>query len=279
MEPPTKIRRIVRTVSDEVDKSSSFNGSIIQNSNDAVSYTKDTYSYSPTSLSPSSKMVQYEQSQEQQQSHQPRSTLQTITSCMKHTSSHKRRNRKTRQAQLVVSFAQTSQVIILPRRTHIDVHYSWYSKEDMCQFKNAARESAQSLSKTRTATLLMKHVAYLAAMKTSTTSSSTQASPSNSTTPTSNGWKNLHAIRGIEHMLYSVTSEVLLSRRKLRVARVLDEQRKIGYEFVAKKSRTGSAMNMSRDESVRVERIARVSRSSSRFNVEWTRQIVALHQE
>ena len=283
MEPPTKISRIVRIVSNEVDKSSSFNGNIIQN---RYGYDTDIYSYSPPSLSPSSTMDHYEQSQEQQQPHRPRSSLQTITSCMKHTSSRKRTNRATRQAQLVVSFAQTSQVLILPRRTSMDVHYSWYNKEDLGQFKVAMRESAQSFSKTRTATLLMKHVAYLAAMTTSTTSSSAQTSPSNSTTPTSNGTalplptKNLHAIRGIEHMLCPVLSEVLLSRRKLRVARVLDEQRKVDDEYLAERSSTGSATNMSRDDmNVRVERIARVSRSNSRFNVEWTRRIVALHQE
>ena len=284
MEPPTKISRIVRIVSNEVDKSSSFNGNIIQN---RYEYDTDIYSYSPPSLSPSSTMDHYEQSQEQQQPHRPRSSsLQTITSCMKHTSSRKRTNRATRQAQLVVSFAQTSQVLILPRRTSMDVHCSWYNKEDLGQFKVAMRESAQSFSKTRTATLLMKHVAYLAAMTTSTTSSSAQTSPSNSTTPTSNGTalplptKNLHAIRGIEHMLCPVLSEVLLSRRKLRVARVLDEQRKVDDEYLAERSSTGSATNMSRDDmNVRVERIARVSRSNSRFNVEWTRRIVALHQE
>lgn len=143
-------------------------------------------------------------------------------------------------------FSDMSTLILTEPKTRQELKASWYSRRDVADFKQQTRTSSQALRDTRIAKVL-KHIAY------SIASGSPQAPI------------NIHGkeiIRGEEHLISPEVLKLLFQRRRLTVARVLEEQtvqRRLGE--------------------VDIHRISCVSRENSAFTKEWSLRITRLQSD
>lgn len=142
-----------------------------------------------------------------------------------------------------VRFSETSILIVTRPKSSSDVQASWYTKKDIAQFKHNVRVSAQALTGTRSANVI-KHVAYSVA----------------SGAPQSNvDVQDKEIICGLEHLLSPEVLKVLVQRRKMTIARVLEEQ---DIQTRLKESDP--------------HRLALASMGNSSFSKEWRRRIACL---
>ncbi|KAL3781834.1 hypothetical protein HJC23_011143 [Cyclotella cryptica] len=142
-----------------------------------------------------------------------------------------------------VHFSETSMLIVTRPKSSSDLQACWYTKKDIAQFKHHVRVSAQTLSGTPSSNI-MKHIAYSVA----------------SGSPQSNiDVQEKERFCGLEHLLSPEVLKVLIQRRKMTIARVLEEQ----------------------DIQIRLKendphRLALASMTNSSFTKEWRRRIACV---
>jgi hypothetical protein len=144
-----------------------------------------------------------------------------------------------------VRFSESSTLIITQPKSSTEKQASWYTKKDFSQFRSDARACVKSLSETRSHEVI-EHIAY----------SVVSGTPLSSCPVLEN-----ERICGIEHLVSHDVLKVLVQRRKMAVARVLDEQ-DVQCSMGIKDS----------------NRIAHVSMANSAFTKEWRRRIACLQQ-
>jgi hypothetical protein len=142
-------------------------------------------------------------------------------------------------------FSDTSTLIVTQPKTTEEMRSSWYSKQDVEEFKRKSRVAAQALRGTQPAKA-MKHVAH----------SVVSNRPQSEFT-----LHHVEVFRGLEHIINPEVGKTLFQRRRLNITRVLreqDRQRSTGEE--------------------NQDRIAQVSIENSRFAKEWRCRIVGLKE-
>ena len=143
-------------------------------------------------------------------------------------------------------FSPTSELIVTDPKTTRDRQSAWYSKAQINEFKQGARQTALSYRETRTSKLI-KCIAI----------SAITGSP-----PVEIQVRGAEHIRGLEHMISLDVLKVLLDRRRSTIRAVLECQKEM------------------RDAGIRVDpsRIAFVSEANSLFTREWYSRLIAFHQ-
>ena len=155
-------------------------------------------------------------------------------------------------------FSDTSTLVVFPPRSDEDIHASWYTKQDLAGFKQDIRKSTMALRTTRTAKA-MKRIAFSIA---SGSSSSEMSSVTRSTTAMDLHIHGIEHIRGLEHLLSPDVLKVIIHRRRMNIARVLQEQ-----EMQTKVMGKYDPSNI----------LGQVSERNSLFSREWSCQISNLH--
>eukprot|EP00970_Alexandrium_tamarense_P007586 scaffold1442_cov212-Alexandrium_tamarense.AAC.1 len=145
-----------------------------------------------------------------------------------------------------LTIGDVSTLIITQPKTSEELQSSWYTKNEIRKLKRNAHKTSQLLKETHTAKA-MKLIAH--------------SIQSHSSQP------NIHihrreVISGIEHLLNAQVRKTLLSKRRLAISQVLEEQRHCQENSV--------------DEDRSVERIAQVATMSSTFAKEWQLRITKL---
>ncbi|KAL3787489.1 hypothetical protein HJC23_001139 [Cyclotella cryptica] len=143
-----------------------------------------------------------------------------------------------------VHFSTTSTLVLLRPRSDRDRQASWYSKREMEQFRHNTHLTARVLMGSRSSDDV-RHVAYSIA----------------SGVPRSNDTLyHKEMVCGLEHLIAPEVLKVLIRRRRMTVARVLEEQ--------DEQWRSGEYDS---------GRIALASMENSNFTKEWGQRIARLH--
>ena len=143
-----------------------------------------------------------------------------------------------------VHFSDTSMMIMTKPRSEADLKASWYSKNEIKHFRNKTENSARKFAKSRDS----KVVEYLA------------YSVMSGTPQSDINFHHNDIVCGIEHMISGKVLKILIQRRRMTIARVLEEQ--------DVQHRLGE-----KDFTV----IALASMANSAFTKEWRRRIACLH--
>ncbi|KAL7518762.1 hypothetical protein ACHAWX_003574 [Stephanocyclus meneghinianus] len=143
-----------------------------------------------------------------------------------------------------VHFSATSTLILLRPRSDRDFRATWYSKRDMQTFRRDVQMDARALVGSRSSDVL-RHVAHSIA----------SGAPPSDVALYGGEW-----VCGLEHVMSREVLRVLIRRRKMTVARVLDEQ---DEQWRSGKYDPG--------------RIALTSMEYSNFCKDWGRRIARLH--
>jgi hypothetical protein len=144
----------------------------------------------------------------------------------------------------VVRFSDTSIMIVTRPKSQAELQASWYTKHEIKRFRHNAELSARRFCKSR-ASNVIKHVAY------SIMSGSPQSDMS---------FHHKEVVCGLEHMISPSIMKVLMQRRRMTIARVLEEQ-----QIQAQLGEKDPC------------RIALASMENSAFTREWRRRIACLH--
>ncbi|KAL7448598.1 hypothetical protein ACHAXS_000161 [Conticribra weissflogii] len=147
-------------------------------------------------------------------------------------------------------FSPTSTLIVTKPKTERDIQATWYTKSEISQFKSHIRQTTQVLRNTRTAK----------AMKTLAQSIATN-SAQNGGVSNDIHIHGVEHIRGIEHLLSQDVLKVLVSRRRINISKVLQEQE----------------LRKSMGENDPSAILRAVSESYSSFTKEWCHELAKLH--
>ena len=167
--------------------------------------------------------------------------------CTKATATTKRQfEEPTSKSSKRLRFSPTSELIVTDPKTTRDRQSAWYSKAQINEFKQGARQTALSLRKTRTSKLI-KFIALSAA--TDSPQVDIQV-------------RGTEHIRGLEHMISPSVLKALLEKRRNTILAVLENQKE------------------QRDAGMRVDpsKIAFVSEVNSSFTKEWYSRLITFHQ-
>ena len=136
----------------------------------------------------------------------PIDELSKSRKCSKNCSPKKSRMRIKKQ----VRFSPVSFLYITSPKTEGDLNATWYSKNELVQFKQNGKAEAQALSQSNSA-FIISHVAYSVAFGEKSRLKATD--------------EEKEMINGIEHLLSTEVLTILLRRRKKTISGVLDEQK------------------------------------------------------
>ena len=142
-----------------------------------------------------------------------------------------------------VRFSESSTLIITQPKTVAEMSETWYSKQEVAEFKRDVKES----SKNQWGTPQAQAMRYIGHCVQSGESQAELAID------------NVERIRGLEHLISPEVCRVLLQRRRATIGRVLQEQRR-----------------QEEEGSFDAEKIATLSLVNSEFAREWRKRIMHL---